>query len=331
MTRKKKTERQKAEIRYRKHVFNDLLTIWLNAETDPDEPKRTLASFGAKLIPPRTQGEISRWRSEKEKYDAYKIEDDDLDSICDVLGIKDKSIFYLDKKSEYEYDPDAINKYIEEKYGFLIDNENVDSYIKLMQFIKANPDLEKRFPLWTKIRTIRSQADSIKKEIKGMKKDDFERLDYEHMLESDGYMRALYNTLPNAAPSQYAAFQINTITDGTKTLQYEDVMFLLDIQFKIINYIKQLFDDHRKELKEEAKRAESMITFKAMKDGKVKLNKPFDVEFEELTDEEMILLDPYYKDYYFHKMSKQLFEDHISQIKQKVENEKKGDDGNGEH
>ena len=132
MSRKKKSQRQIAELRYRKHVFNDYLTNWLEAEPDPDEPKRTLASFGASLNPPRTQAEISRWRSEKEIYDAYAIEDYDLDSICSVLGINDKSIFYLDKKHEYEYDPEAVNEYIKEQYGFLIDNDRFDSFIRFL-------------------------------------------------------------------------------------------------------------------------------------------------------------------------------------------------------
>ena len=276
MTREIKYKRQRDEDAFIKKKFDDLLTIWLKEKSG-----RSLKSFAKQLNPPKTQGEISRWRSTK--YTA-KPDDHYLDEICHVFKV-DRSEFEMQEKDMYSYSTDAVNRYIKDKYFRFIEKFNVDgfsektnqhfynmrmSFHKFLIFINSLHRYDDLFPLWTRI--IRCTELDIRNGEQYY----------------NGYERAPYNSLPNAAPSDLPEFQVDKGDDGIKILQDEDIDYLISLYDRVQEFIYNDFKNHNKELAEGALRAEIVKNY----------SKNSDHYSDELTDEELALIDTNYAQTY---------------------------------
>ena len=300
------TEEEKAEIRKAGEVLSYKLSIWKKHGNGKilfkgNIMNRSQSSFAMLLYPDlkKPQSRVSKWIS------GYsRIPSDKLNEIVRILsndGIPTtKEEFRIHSEEEYRYNTEAVNKYIEENYGCFINKENTNSFRRFLLFIKSTIILEKDFPLWTSIVPVKSQTESIKKEIDTLDSDNIDRMFLERMLENkSGYMRALYNTLPEAAPSDYPEFQIETKKDGKKTLQVADLRFLADLERKVIKYILSEFDEHKDKLIDSTDRVNMFAIKKAGEkpqvypDGSIALPS-LDI-CKEISEDEMILLDPYYE------------------------------------
>lgn len=252
--------------------------------------KRNQISFAKKLFPYQTNDEDGKSRQSKFSKmlrGARKITSDELETIVDILNAEDvptRIEEFYNTTNENHHTKEEINQYIVEHYGDAITFGLLDSFLLFLQFIKDNSYIEKRFPLWTEIRPANSQKDSIKRRISQLSKSDPERIELEHLLKNGGYMRALYNTIPDVELSDFPEFQFNTKSDGKKPLQLEDILFLRDVREKVYNYMIQLFNERKEAMKQEVQRADYLAYMKHS-DKKKK---------EELSEEEHILVDPYY-------------------------------------
>lgn len=221
--------------------------LWKSEKDENEEENRSQALFAKKVLSNRKS--VSDWMNAK-----TKPQDDQIERICGVLGIKKEMLYDSSDQEKLLYDK-QFTREIHEHYQQYCDGLGLSH--DFMKFLKSEIQ-DELFPVWTPI-----MEDGLV-----------------NPFEEDKFRRA---TPPKVYQSKNE-YQRQTVTEkGIRTvnLTYIDYEFMKEVQEEVISYIEYLYFKRKKEMEITVEKVNSENITKR-EDGVIFVSVPSRKKMEEM-------------------------------------------------